>query len=94
MAQYKDPRQLAKAIQTIPEFDLEKTRNFWAQYGDFVTDDAYADWALKNGKKLGPKSKDTSGYNYQDQYLADEDWLRSTWDENYEDILRYAQEAR
>ena len=84
---FKNPDPLINKL--TPKFDINKVRDYFTQYGDFVTDDAYKDWALKVGKQLGPAEKDTSGTTYFSQYINDEDFLKYAYEQDPESIDEY-----
>ena len=91
MAQtFKNPLTQSEDLQKVPPYNKEATIKWLENYGDFVTDDAYESWALSKGKQLGPKTKDTSGYTYQDQYLGDDEFLQKVWNENHPDISAWS----
>lgn len=104
MTTYKNPLDLANALNQKPTFDKDAIVSFLKQYGTSGEDDAYEQWAKARGKELkktplNPEFIGTSyhkqwygpdrDYTYADQYLADDDWLKEVWDEIYEDIIDY-----
>lgn len=93
MAIYKSPLQQSIALKAakegVPEFDLDAIRDYFTQYGDFMTDDAYEEWALKRGKQLGPKQKDALGTTRFPDYINDEEYLQDAWNEIYPEVLEY-----
>jgi hypothetical protein len=91
---YKSPLQQSIALKGqrdgVPEFNKEVLIDYLTQYGDFVTDDAYEEWALKKGKQLGPKKHDALGETRYGDYINDEDWLKETWNELYPEAIEYS----
>lgn len=73
-----------------PDFDKDVLIDYLTQYGDFVTDDAYEEWALKKGKQLGKKQRDALGETRYPDYINDEDWLKESWNEIYPEAIEYS----
>ena len=90
---YKSPLQQSIALKGekdgIPEFDLNAIKDYYTQYGDFVTDDAYENWALAHGKQLGEPDRDALGQTRFSAYINDEDFLHDSWNEIYPEVIEY-----
>lgn len=90
---YKSPLEQSIALkgakEGVPDFDLNAIKDYLTQYGDFVTDDSYREWALKKGKQIGQPSKNALGNTLFDQYINDEEYLRDAWNELYPEAIEY-----
>ena len=73
---FKTPIAQANAMEQ--PFDKAKTLKWLENYGDFVTDDAYVDWAKKNNVTVG---KPTEPRGYYNEYIQNEDFLKHLWDQ-------------
>jgi len=104
MPTYKNPLDLANALNQKPEFNKEGTIEYLKQFASSETDDDYEKWAKGQGKTLKPKTPFDPGFaqssykkqyygdaegSYSDQYLADEDYLKKVYNDIYDDIDDY-----
>lgn len=75
---YKNPFSQAEGASNEPNaYDRARVLNFLENYGDFLTDNAYLDFAKAKGITPG---KPDSNRGYYNEYIKNEDFLREVND--------------